>query len=81
MYEVYGVALIPLIIGLVELMKWFGLPKKVTPIASLILGLIAGIVYVNPEDLKGGVLVGLMIGLSASGLYSGTKNTFEKNEN
>lgn len=79
MIEVYGVALIPLIIGLVELFKWFGLPKKLLPLFSLALGITAGIIYVNPGDIKGGILVGLMMGLSASGLYSGTKNTFEKN--
>lgn len=79
MIEVYGVALIPLIIGLVELIKWFGLPKKLLPLASLVFGITAGIVYVNPEDIKAGILVGLMMGLSASGLYSGTKHAFEKN--
>lgn len=79
MIEVYGVALIPLIMGLVELIKWFGFPKKLLPLASLIFGIVAGIVYVNPSDLKGGILVGLMMGLSASGLYSGTKHAFERN--
>lgn len=59
-------------------MKRFGLPKKLAPLISLLLGISAGILYVNPHDIKGGVLVGLMMGLSASGLYSGTKNTFEK---
>lgn len=79
MTEVYGVALIPLIMGLVELLKWFGLPKKLLPIVSIFLGLAAGIIYVSPQDIKGGILVGLMMGLSASGLYSGTKTTFERN--
>lgn len=79
MIEVYGVALIPLIMGLVELIKWFGFPKKLLPLASLTFGIVASIIYVNPNDLKGGILVGLMMGLSASGLYSGTKHTFEKN--
>lgn len=79
MIEVYGVALIPLIVGLVELIKWFGFPKKLLPLASLSLGITLGMIYVNPTDIKGGILVGLMMGLSASGLYSGTKNTFERN--
>ncbi|HLS36340.1 MAG TPA: hypothetical protein VK061_08895 [Bacillota bacterium] len=79
--EVYGVAIIPLIIGLVELLKRFGLPKRVLPIASLMFGVIAGVVYIHPMNVKAGILVGLMLGLSASGLYSSTKNTFEKNSN
>lgn len=78
MYEMYGIALIPLIIGLVELFKRLGLPKKLTPLASLILGVAAGVFYVFPSDLKGGIIVGIMMGLSSSGLYSGTKNTIEK---
>lgn len=80
LFEIYGVALIPLIVGLVELMKWFHLPTKAAPIASLILGIIAGTVYVYPNDIKAGILVGLVMGLSASGLYSSTKNTFEKDD-
>lgn len=79
MFEVYGVALIGLIVGLVEALKRAGLPKRFLPLSSLIFGVAAGIFYINPEDLKAAIIVGLMMGLSASGLYSGTKNTFEKN--
>lgn len=79
MFEVYGVALIGLIVGLVEVLKRAGLPKRFLPLSSLIFGVAAGIFYINPEDLKAGIIVGLMMGLSASGLYSGTKSTFEKN--
>jgi hypothetical protein len=80
MFQVYDVALIPIIIGLVEILKGIGLPKKMMPFISVILGLAAGIFYVYPLDLKGGIIVGLMLGLSASGLYSGAKNTIEKGE-
>lgn len=80
MFEVYDVALIAVIVGLVELLKGLGLKKKLLPVASLVFGLAAGIFYVYPGDLKGGIIVGLMLGLSASGLYSGTKSTIEKGE-
>lgn len=80
MFEVYGVALIGLIVGLVEVLKKAGLPKKFLPLSSLILGVAAGTLYVYPANLKAGIIVGLMMGLSASGLYSGTKNTFEKED-
>jgi len=79
MFEVYGVALIGLIVGLVEVLKKAGLPKRFLPLSSLIFGVAAGTLYVYPTNLKAGIIVGLMMGLSASGLYSGTKNTFEKN--
>ncbi len=36
---VYGVALVPVIIGLSELLKRFGLPTRLIPLASLALGL------------------------------------------
>lgn len=80
MFEVYDVVLIPFIIGLVRLVKGLGLKKKYLPLVSLIFGLATGIFYVYPGDIKGGVLVGGMLGLSASGLYSGTKNTMEKDD-
>lgn len=78
--EVFGVALIPVIIGLVEVVKKLGLPNKVIPATSLVLGIVAGIVYVHPDNVLAGVLVGIALGLSASGLYSGVKHTFENNE-
>lgn len=81
MMEYYEIAIIPLIIGLVEVLKRIGLPKKLTPLASLILGIAAGIYYIYPEDIKKGILIGVMVGLSASGLYSGTKNTIENHSN
>lgn len=80
MFEVFGVATIALIVGLVELLKRLDVPKKILPVASLIFGVAAGIFYVHPGDLKAGIIVGLMLGLSASGLYSGTKNIVEKED-
>lgn len=80
MLEIYDVALIPLIIGIVELLKFTGLRKKLLPIVSLLFGVLAGIFYVYPGDLKGGILVGLMMGLSASGMYSGGKALIEQPE-
>jgi len=78
MFEVYGVALIAVIVGLVEVLKRAGLPKRFLPLASLFFGIATSILYIYPTDLKGGIIVGIMIGLSASGLYSSTKNTIEK---
>ncbi|MFC4618664.1 hypothetical protein ACFO4N_07930 [Camelliibacillus cellulosilyticus] len=81
--EAYDVALIPIITGLVAVFTQLGLRKKFAPIVSLVLGLLIGIFYVYPGDIKGGILVGIMLGLSATGLYSGAKNTKElvKGEN
>jgi L-cystine uptake protein TcyP (sodium:dicarboxylate symporter family) len=75
--EVYNVAIIPLIVGVVELLKQVGLPTKFSAVVAAALGIIIGIVYVAPDDILRGVLVGLSLGLAASGLYSGVKNTVE----
>lgn len=68
--------IIPIIIGLVEVAKRTGLPNKFSPLVSVILGLVFGIMYLNP--LLDGIVVGLVIGLSATGLYSGSKNMFRR---
>ena len=75
--EIYDVAIIPLIVGMVELAKKLGLPDKFAAVLSAILGVVIGLVYVAPNDPAKAVLVGLSMGLSASGLYSGVKNTVE----
>ncbi len=75
--EIYDVAIIPLIVGVVESLKQIGLPSKFAAVVAVILGVVIGIVYVAPGDIAKGVLVGLSLGLAASGLYSGVKNTVE----
>ena len=75
--QVYDVAIIPLIIGVTELVKKLGLPNKFAALLSAVLGVVIGLVYVAPENPLEGILVGLSMGLAASGLYSGTKNTVE----
>lgn len=75
--EVFGVALVPLILALVELCKRTGLPDKWSPVLSVVLGLLAGVFLLDTGDLYEGIVVGLALGLSATGLYSGTKNVKE----
>ncbi len=72
MQEIYGVAIIPLIVGLVQLVKKLGLPSRFAALLSVVLGVGAGFVM-HPGNVSQAVIVGLMIGLSASGLYSGGK--------
>ncbi|WP_368668800.1 hypothetical protein [Sporosarcina sp. 6E9] len=72
--------IIPLIMGIVEMFKRAGVSKKLLPFIALFIGIAVGVVYVTDFDWKQGVLVGGMLGLSASGLYSSSKNTFEKSD-
>lgn len=75
--EIYDVAIIPLIVGVVELLKQLGLPVKFAGAIAAVLGIVIGIVYIAPSNIAEGILVGLSLGLAAAGLYSGVKNTVE----
>jgi hypothetical protein len=71
---IYGVAIVPLIIGLVQVLKQTGLPDRFAPVASLGLGLaFAGVQIATGAALEpfAALLTGIAYGLSASGLYSG----------
>jgi len=74
-FTVYGIAIIPLIVGLIQLAKKFGFPSRLAPLLSLVLGFTAAFIYIAPGNPKEAILVGLVIGLSAVGLYSGGKST------
>jgi len=76
-FTVYDIAIVPLIIALVEVFKRFGMPKQTLPPLAIIFGVVAGIVYIAPDDLPQAILVGLVMGLSAVGLFSGVKNSGE----
>jgi hypothetical protein len=71
-----GIPAVFLIIGVAELLKKVGVNAKFIPIVNVVLGLVAGIAL-NPNDVMAGVFTGLAVGLSAGGLYSGTKNVKE----
>lgn len=70
--------IIPVIIAMIELLKGLGLPKKFGALAALVLGAVIGVFYIDKSDIKSRILMGAIYGLSAAGLYSGTKNTIEE---
>jgi len=76
MLEYAGVPAVGLILGISSVLIQLGFNKKFIPLVNLILGLVSGIAL-NPTDIKQGIFVGLAVGLSVSGLYSGIKNTKE----
>lgn len=78
MFEIYNVAIVPLIIGIVQLLKRYGFPTKYSPLAAIFMGVSFGIFFIT-HNLKEGIIIGLMLGLSASGLYSGGKNIMGNN--
>lgn len=76
--EYAGIAIVPLLIGILEVFKKIGLNERYIPIFSVILGIGLGIALFSEGDFLKGIIQGIFIGLSAVGLYSGTKNTIEK---
>lgn len=66
--------IIAVVLALTELVKrleW--IPVKYVPAVSLVLGLLAGLFYVDEQTLQEKIMFGLMIGLSASGLFDQSK--------
>ena len=69
---------IPIIMSLVELAKGLGVPRKFSSLLAVVIGTIIGVIFVEPQSIKMGILKGIIYGLTASGLYSGAKNTYEQ---
>lgn len=79
--EITDVVLIPVIVGLVDALKGYGLPKRWLPVLSILFGVVGGVVYLFPGDWRLGVVSGVMMGLSAGGLYAGGKVLVEEFDN
>lgn len=76
-YLLTPVAQVALIIGLAELFKQIGLNKRWIPLVDLGLGLTSGIFIYGiamSYGLLDGIIIGIALGLSACGLFSGFKN-------
>jgi hypothetical protein len=77
---VAGISAVIIIIGLIEVLKRVaGLNEKFAPVIAIILGLAAsfGLSYYGETKVFEAIILGLAVGLSAVGLFSGTKNTVE----
>lgn len=72
---VYGVALVPVLVGLAELLKRSGVPGRFIPGSAMLMGYFIAIFYLAPGDIKKALLLGTVLGLSSIGLFSGAKNT------
>lgn len=75
------VAQVAIIMAIAEVVKQLGLNTKYIPLIDLALGLIAGLIvytahlHFSPIE---GIVVGIALGLSACGLFSGVKNILDK---
>ena len=78
--EITLIALAAIVVGIVEIIKGLGINSKVIPIIALAVGIgvmfLAG-VLVDITSVREQIVVGLILGLSAMGLYSGGKTLAE----
>lgn len=69
-------AAVPIIVAITQAFK-FWVSQKYVPFISMIVGIGVAILLTHDfmKDLSGTILMGILFGLSASGLYSGVKST------
>ena len=65
--------LVPVVLGITQVIKMTGLSSRYVPLLSLVLGMVGAILIGNLDSTS--LLQGVIAGLSASGLYSGGKAT------
>jgi hypothetical protein len=72
----YGIFIVPAIIGLAQVAKDTGLPSRFTPLITVFLGVAAGLAQFEQGKLPWlpSIALGIVFGLSACGLYDTAKN-------
>ena len=71
MTEIVAIATVPAVVALVELAKGLGLPARLAPLAAVLLGIGAQLLeaVTTGASLTAAVPTGLILGLTASGLW------------
>ncbi|MBJ8039055.1 holin [Bacillus cereus group sp. N17] len=64
--------MIGIVVGLSQIAKTIGLQTKYVPLLNVTLGIVLGVLFLD-GDIKTNVFQGIIIGLSASGLFDHTK--------
>ncbi|PFD11045.1 holin [Bacillus cereus] len=65
-------AMIGVVVGISQIAKTTGLQTKYIPLFNLTLGIMLGVLFLS-QDIKMNLFQGMIIGLSASGLFDHTK--------
>lgn len=60
--------------GIVQIIKSIGMSSRFAPLVSLIIGIGMTLLFTHSLNL-GTIFIGIVTGLTAGGLYSGTKAT------
>ena len=65
---------IAMVVGITEVVKRaLKVPSRFSPLLALLIGI--GIVFLGDTGVKETIVTGIIVGLSASGLYGGVKKT------
>lgn len=67
-----SVAMIPVVVGLSAIARGLNLPERFSPLTDIIFG-IGLVTLVGGTVWQGDIVQGIIIGLSAAGLYNGSK--------
>lgn len=69
--------LIPLVVGIGAIIEKAGVKAKYIPLVNLINGIFLG-VLTEQEDMREGIIIGLYLGLTASGLSKCSTDIFKE---
>jgi len=76
MQHLTDISLAAVVLGLGNIVGKLGLPKKLIPLCNIVISL--ALVFLEDEGpWSAKILEGIILGLTASGLYSGMKNVTE----
>lgn len=75
-FAIYGVIILPIIIGLVQIFKKAGLPESICSLVALALGVAAGFISVSGITTQG-LVIGLYLGVGAAGTWDNGKTILE----
>lgn len=80
MEPVTAIATVPAVLALVTLAKDLGMPSRLAPGLALVLGVVLTLLHtlglgegITTHNVYGLITSGMILGLSASGLYDGSK--------
>lgn len=87
MNPITAIATVPAVIALVTIAKDSGLPPRLSPVLALALGVVLTLLHtlsmgesITTHTIWGLITSGLILGLSASGVYDGAKLIGERNQ-
>lgn len=68
------VSLVPMVVGISQVLKNAGVPAKLIPLVNLVLGVGISLIFFADLGIKDSILQGLVAGLSAGGMYDQSRN-------